>query len=78
MIRPYGRNDHRSFLFVQDLVAATGAPVRLHPDDTMLWDVVNAGVAFEPFASQEPVEQRARALAAWLRAPVRPPRPTWW
>ena len=38
---------------VRDLVAATGATVRLHPDDTVLWDVVNDGVAFEPLHDGE-------------------------
>ena len=47
----HAHNDHVNA--VQDLVAATGAPVRLHPDDTMLWDVVNAGVAFEPLHDGE-------------------------
>ena len=47
----HAHNDHVNA--VQDLVAATGAPVRLHPDDTMLWDVVNEGVAFEPLHDGE-------------------------
>jgi glyoxylase-like metal-dependent hydrolase (beta-lactamase superfamily II) len=42
----HAHNDHVNA--VGELVAATGAPVRLHRDDTMLWDVVNAGIAFEP------------------------------
>lgn len=47
----HAHNDHVNA--VQDLVAATGAPVRLHPDDTVLWDVVNAGVPFEPLHDGE-------------------------
>ncbi len=47
----HAHNDHVNA--VRDLVAATGAPVRLHPDDTMLWDVVNDGVAFEPLHDGE-------------------------
>ena len=47
----HAHNDHVNA--VQELVAATGAPVRLHPDDTMLWDVVNEGVAFEPLHDGE-------------------------
>ena len=44
----HAHNDHVNA--VADLVAATGAPVYLHPADTMLWDVVNAGVEFRPLA----------------------------
>ena len=44
----HAHNDHVNA--VRELVAATGAPVRLHADDAMLWDVVNAGIAFEPLA----------------------------
>jgi glyoxylase-like metal-dependent hydrolase (beta-lactamase superfamily II) len=47
----HAHNDHVNA--VSELVAATGAPVRLHPDDTMLWEVVNAGIAFEPLADGE-------------------------
>jgi len=47
----HAHNDHVNA--VRDLVAATGAVVRLHPDDTMLWDVVNDGVAFEPLHDGE-------------------------
>jgi glyoxylase-like metal-dependent hydrolase (beta-lactamase superfamily II) len=49
----HAHNDHVNA--VRDLVAATGAVVRLHPDDQMLWDVVNAGVAFEPLADGDVV-----------------------
>ena len=47
----HAHNDHVNA--VRDLVAATGAVVRLHPDDTMLWDVVNEGLAFEPLHDGE-------------------------
>ncbi|MGE3813502.1 MAG: MBL fold metallo-hydrolase [Candidatus Nanopelagicales bacterium] len=56
----HAHNDHVNA--VQDLVAATGATVRLHPDDTMLWDVVNAGVPFEPLADGDTVEVAGTTL----------------
>lgn len=56
----HAHNDHVNA--VQDLVAATGATVRLHPDDTMLWDVVNAGVPFEPLADGDIVEVAGTTL----------------
>jgi glyoxylase-like metal-dependent hydrolase (beta-lactamase superfamily II) len=49
----HAHNDHVNA--VRELVAATGAPVQLHPDDRMLWDVVNAGVAFVPLADGDVV-----------------------
>jgi glyoxylase-like metal-dependent hydrolase (beta-lactamase superfamily II) len=49
----HAHNDHVNA--VRELVAATGAVVRLHPDDTMLWGVVNAGVPFEPLADGDTV-----------------------
>jgi len=56
----HAHNDHVNA--VRDLVAATGAPVHLHPDDTMLWDVVNEGVPFEPLADGDVVEVAGTAL----------------
>jgi glyoxylase-like metal-dependent hydrolase (beta-lactamase superfamily II) len=56
----HGHNDHVNA--VEDLIAATGAPARLHPDDTMLWDVVNAGVPFEPLADGDVVEVAGASL----------------
>ena len=44
----HSHNDHVNA--VQDLLPETQAPVYLHPADTMLWEVVNAGVAFTPLA----------------------------
>ncbi len=37
----HGHNDH--ITAAVDLAQATGAPVALHPDDRMLWDVVHGG-----------------------------------
>jgi glyoxylase-like metal-dependent hydrolase (beta-lactamase superfamily II) len=37
----HGHNDHINAAV--DLAQATGAPVALHPDDRMLWDVVHPG-----------------------------------
>lgn len=42
----HAHNDHVNA--VADLVAATRAPVMLHPADRMLWDVVNAGIEPAP------------------------------
>ena len=39
----HGHNDHVNAAV--DLAEATGAPVHLHPDDRMLWDVVHPGRA---------------------------------
>ncbi|MGH9060476.1 MAG: MBL fold metallo-hydrolase, partial [Acidimicrobiales bacterium] len=39
----HGHNDHINA--APDLAAAVGAPVALHPDDRMLWDVVHPGRA---------------------------------
>jgi glyoxylase-like metal-dependent hydrolase (beta-lactamase superfamily II) len=40
----HAHNDHVNA--ARELVEATGAPVCLHPDDAMLWDVVNPGLDF--------------------------------
>ena len=50
----HAHNDHVNA--VQDLIAATGAPVYLHPADTMLWEVVNAGVEFRPLSDGDTLE----------------------
>ena len=44
----HGHNDHINA--VAEIVAATGAPVYLHPDDRMLWDVVNPSIEPRPLA----------------------------
>jgi glyoxylase-like metal-dependent hydrolase (beta-lactamase superfamily II) len=44
----HGHNDHINA--VAEIVAATGAPVYLHPDDRMLWDVVNPAIEPRPLA----------------------------
>lgn len=49
----HSHNDHVNA--VQDLLSETNAPVYLHPADTMLWDVVNAGVAFTPLTDGDVV-----------------------
>ena len=56
----HAHNDHVNA--VRDLVAATGATVRLHPDDQMLWDVVNEGVAYEPLADGDVIDAAGAAL----------------
>jgi glyoxylase-like metal-dependent hydrolase (beta-lactamase superfamily II) len=43
-------------------VAATGAVVRLHPADLMLWDVVNEGVPFAPLEDGDRIEVAGTAL----------------
>ena len=44
----HSHNDHVNA--VQDLLPRIDGPVYLHPADTMLWDVVNAGVPFTSLA----------------------------
>lgn len=44
----HAHNDHINA--VAEVVAATGAPVYVHPDDRMLWDVVNAAIEPRPLA----------------------------
>ena len=41
IICTHGHNDHINVAVA--LAGAVGAPILLHPDDTMLWDVVNPG-----------------------------------
>lgn len=40
LVMSHGHNDHINA--AAELAEATGAPILLHPDDTMLWDVVHA------------------------------------
>jgi glyoxylase-like metal-dependent hydrolase (beta-lactamase superfamily II) len=56
----HAHNDHVNA--VRDLVAATGATVRLHPDDQLLWDVVNEGVAYEPLADGDVLDAAGAEL----------------
>ncbi len=56
----HAHNDHVNA--VQELVAATGAPVLLHPDDTMLWVVVNAGVPYQPLSDGDVIEVAGTSL----------------
>ena len=56
----HAHNDHVNA--VRALVAATGAVVRLHPDDGMLWDVVNAGVPFAPLADGDEIRVAGTVL----------------
>jgi glyoxylase-like metal-dependent hydrolase (beta-lactamase superfamily II) len=44
----HAHNDHINA--VAEIVASTGAPVYLHPDDRMLWDVVNPTLEPRPLA----------------------------
>lgn len=49
----HSHNDHVNA--VQELSSSIDGPVYLHPADTMLWDVVNAGVSFTPLADGDVV-----------------------
>ena len=49
----HSHNDHVNA--VQGLISSIDGPVYLHPADTMLWDVVNAGVTFTPLADGDVV-----------------------
>ena len=51
LICSHGHNDHINA--AAEFADAVGAPILLHPDDTMLWDVVNEGVWFEPLHDGE-------------------------
>lgn len=58
----HSHNDHVNA--VQDLLPRAEGPVYLHPADTMLWEVVNAGVDFTPLADGD------RIAVAGLEAQV--------
>ena len=49
----HSHNDHVNA--VQELISSVDGPVYLHPADAVLWDVVNAGVAFTPLADGDVV-----------------------
>ena len=56
----HGHNDHiDAAVAVSD---ATGAPVLLHPDDRMLWDVVHPDRAPQPLADGEVIEVAGQQL----------------
>ncbi|MGI5269220.1 MBL fold metallo-hydrolase [Nonomuraea sp. CA-218870] len=51
----HGHNDHINA--AAELSRRTGAPIRLHPDDQVLWDqVYGSDVAYEPLADGEKIE----------------------
>ncbi len=56
----HGHNDH--ITAAADVAAATGADIRLHPDDTMLWDVVHPGVEFVALADGDEIEVAGTTL----------------
>lgn len=49
----HSHNDHVNA--VQELIPGIDGPVYLHPADSMLWEVVNAGVAFTPLSDGDVV-----------------------
>jgi len=56
----HGHNDHINA--AGEVAEATGAPIRLHPADTMLWEVVHPGRAFVPLRDGEAIEVARTAL----------------
>lgn len=60
IICTHGHNDH--ITAAADVSAATGAEIRLHPDDTMLWDVVHPGVEFTRLADGDVIEVAGTSL----------------
>jgi hydroxyacylglutathione hydrolase len=56
----HGHNDHINVAGA--LADAVHAPIRLHPDDTMLWRAVYPDRAFEPLADGEVVAAGGAAL----------------
>lgn len=56
----HAHNDH--ITAAGDLADATGAPVRLHPDDRMLWDVVHPDREPEPLADGDTIEVAGTTL----------------
>jgi glyoxylase-like metal-dependent hydrolase (beta-lactamase superfamily II) len=60
VICTHGHNDH--ITAAADVAAANGADILLHPDDTMLWDAVHAGVEFAPLADGDVIEVAGTTL----------------
>jgi glyoxylase-like metal-dependent hydrolase (beta-lactamase superfamily II) len=56
----HAHNDHINA--VADVVAATGASVHLHPDDRMLWDVVNPAIEPAPLADGDVISVAGTGL----------------
>ncbi len=56
----HGHNDHVNA--AGELADATGAPVLLHPDDRMLWDVVHPDRVPEPLADGQTIEVAGTTL----------------
>jgi glyoxylase-like metal-dependent hydrolase (beta-lactamase superfamily II) len=56
----HAHNDHVNA--APALAAVTGAPVRLHPDDDVLWQRTNPGVPYEPLDDGELVDVAGSTL----------------
>jgi glyoxylase-like metal-dependent hydrolase (beta-lactamase superfamily II) len=61
IVSTHGHNDHISA--AGELTRATGAPVLLHPDDRMLWDVVHPGLTPEPLHDGQQLSVAGTVLA---------------
>lgn len=61
IVSTHGHNDHINA--AGDLSDATGAPVLLHPDDRMLWDVVHPGRSPEPLTDEQRIDVAGTGLA---------------
>jgi glyoxylase-like metal-dependent hydrolase (beta-lactamase superfamily II) len=60
VVGTHGHNDHINA--AADVADSTGAPVLLHPDDTMLWQQVHPGRSFQPLADGQRLEVAGGAL----------------
>ena len=67
----HGHNDHINAAV--ELAGATGAPIFLHPDDRMLWDVVHPGRAPERALADGDVVEVAGARLDVLHTPGHSP-----
>ena len=67
----HGHNDHINAAL--DLAAAGGAPLALHPDDRMLWDVVHPGRAPDRALGEGDVVKVAGARLDVLHTPGHSP-----